>query len=123
MDTWGIVQYALIALPLTLAALVGHFYLEHRRRGQGKGLAVLRAVNASNEPLGRGRRDVTGIVRARTDKPPIEGFVQYEAGHYRASTGRFVLSMTLLALMLVMVGIGVLKRKDGFFGSKPWFER
>lgn len=47
----------------------------------------------------------------------------YEAGHYQASMGRFVLGMTLAMMLAVLAAIGFVKRRGGYFKSRPWFER
>lgn len=77
MDFWGIVQLGLHGLPVLFAAVIWRFYLEHRRKAQHQALEVLKAINQSNEPLELGRRAIAGVIRARSEQPPIEGWVEY----------------------------------------------
>lgn len=77
MDAWGIVQFCLYGLPLPVAALIGRSFQRQRRERERKAMEVLKAIGRDNEPLASGRMTLSGVVRARTAQPPIEGCVRY----------------------------------------------
>lgn len=83
--------------------------------------------------------DVRGAAQTCTDLPATAGVVTgdrvlvrassllpgacYEAGRFRSSWPRLILSFVLSILVGSFTGADALSRKDGYRMGKPWFER